>query len=81
MTSAFTLDAARKMGLLQALQRVGGDIVPDTCSDQPCRHFLKDRTGVTDSPKLAYCPRKRGLRFVLRDMRTGVEAAAQGAVK
>ena len=81
MTSALTKSTCEKMGLLAALQAAGGDVVEDTCSDQPCWHFLAGKVGVTESPKCAYYPRKRGLEFVIRDMKTCVEAALSGEVK
>jgi len=81
MTSALTKNTAEKMGLLDILREAGGDVVEDTCSDQPCWHFLKGKVGVTESPKCAYYPRKRGLEFVIRDLKTCVEAAMEGAVK
>lgn len=81
MTSSLTKSNAEKMGLLDTLRAAGGDVVEDTCSDQPCWHFLKGKVGVTESPKCAYYPRKRGLEFVIRDLATCVEAALEGAVK
>lgn len=81
MTSALTKSNCEKMGLLDTLRAAGGDVVEDTCSDQPCWHFLKGKVGVTESPKCAYYPRKRGLEFVIRDLATCVNAALEGAVK
>jgi predicted aconitase len=69
------------MGLLDALRASGGEIVEDTCPDQPCWHLYKAKVGVTDSPKCAYYPRKRGLEFVIRDLDTCIEAALKGAVE
>jgi len=81
MTNALTKDTAAKMGLLDVIRAAGGDVVEDTCSDQPCWHLYKGKVGVTESPKLAYYPRKRGLKFVIRDLKTCVEAALEGAVE
>lgn len=81
MTSDLTKSTAEKMGLLDILRAAGGDVVEDTCSDQPCWHFLKGKVGVTESPKCAYYPRKRGLEFVIRDLNTCVQAALEGAVQ
>ena len=81
MTSALTKNNSKQMGLLDILQAAGGDVVEDTCSDQPCWHFLAGKVGVTESPKCAYYPRKRGLEFVIRDMKTCVEAALKGEVE
>lgn len=80
MTSALTKNNAIKMGLLDKLNKAGADIIEDTCSDQPCWHFLEGKVGVTDSPKLAYYPRKRGLEFVVRDLDTCLNAALEGEV-
>lgn len=81
MVSALTLSTAEKMGLREILLAAGGDLMPDTCSDQPCWHFLRGKVGVTESPKCAYYPRKRGLEFVIRDLDTCVNAALEGVVK
>ncbi|MDR1730741.1 MAG: aconitase X catalytic domain-containing protein [Synergistaceae bacterium] len=81
MTSSLTKSSAEKMGLLKIIQDAGGDLVEDTCSDQPCWHLYKGRVGVTESPKCAYYPRKRGLEFVIRDLDTCIDAALKGRVK
>lgn len=81
MTSSLTKTNAEKMGLMDILHAAGAEIVEDTCSDQPCWHLYKGKVGVTESPKCAYYPRKRGLEFVIRDMDTCVKAALEGAVK
>jgi predicted aconitase len=80
MTSSLTKSNAEKMGLLDTIKAAGGDIVEDTCSDQPCWHLYKGKVGVTESPKCAYYPRKRGIEFVIRDMGACVMAALEGAV-
>ena len=81
LTSALTQSTCDKMGLSEIVRAAGGDIVADSCPDQPCWHFLAGKVGVTESPKCAYYPRKRGLEFVIRDMKTCVEAALTGEVK
>jgi predicted aconitase len=81
MTSALTKSNAEKMGLIDTVRAAGGDIVEDTCSDQPCWHLYKGKVGVTESPKCAYYPRKRGLEFVIRDLDTCLDAALKGAVE
>ncbi|MDW7660505.1 MAG: aconitase X catalytic domain-containing protein [Bacillota bacterium] len=80
LSSSHTKEMADRMGLLQIIRDAGGEIVEDTCPDQPCWHYLSGKTGVTDSPKCAYYPRRRGLTFVVRDMKTCVEAALKGEV-
>ncbi|WP_186428622.1 aconitase X catalytic domain-containing protein [Clostridium sp. BSD9I1] len=81
MTSSHTKEMADRMGLLQIIREAGGDIVEDTCSDQPCWHFLSGKVGVTDSPKLAYYPKRRGINLIIRDLKTCVKAALKGEVK
>lgn len=81
MTSSLTKTNAEKMGLMETLRTAGAIIVEDTCSDQPCWHIYKGKVGVTESPKCAYYPRKRGLEFVIRDLDTCINAALEGAVK
>ncbi|MBM7872131.1 putative aconitase [Clostridium pascui] len=81
MTSSHTKEMADRMGLLEVIKEAGGDIIEDTCSDQPCWHFLSGKVGVTDSPKLAYYPKRRGINLIIRDLKTCVEAALKGEVK
>ncbi|WZL72520.1 aconitase X catalytic domain-containing protein [Clostridiaceae bacterium 35-E11] len=81
LTSSHTREMADRMGLLQIIQDAGGDIVADTCPDQPCWHHLNGKIGVTESPKCAYYPKRRGINFIIRDLKTCVEAALKGEVK
>lgn len=81
MTSSHTKEMADRMGLLQIIREAGGDIIEDTCSDQPCWHFLSGKVGVTDSPKLAYYPKRRGINLIIRELKTCVEAALKGEVE
>lgn len=81
LTSSLTKSTCEKMGLLDLIRKSGADIVEDSCPDQPCWHFLAGKVGVTESPKCAYYPRKRGLEFVIRDMKSCVMAALEGEVK
>lgn len=80
LSSSHTKEMADRMGLLQIIRDAGGDIIEDTCPDQPCWHYLKGKIGITDSPKCAYYPKRRGINFVIRDLRTCVEAALKGEV-
>ena len=69
------------MGITEVLEQAGAVIVPDTCPDQPCWSHLKGKIGVTESPKCAYYPKRRGMDFVIRDLDTCIEAALTGEVK
>lgn len=80
MTSALTKNLATKMGLLETLQAAGGDIVDDTCMDQPCWEFLYGKKGVTDSPKCAYYTKRRNMQFVIREVEECIEACMRGEI-
>lgn len=81
LTSSHTREMADRMGLTEIIEAAGGNVIPDTCPDQPCWHYLKGKFGVTESPKCAYYPKRRGINFVIRDLKTCVEAALKGEVK
>lgn len=81
LTSSYTKEMSERMGFTQIIQSAGGDIVSDTCPDQPCWHHLKGKIGVTDSPKCAYYPKRRGINFIIRDLETCVESALKGVIE
>ncbi len=81
LTSSLVKEMAERMGLDQTISEAGGCIVPDTCPDQPCWRHLKGKVGVTESPKCAYYPQRRGIHFVIRDLDECIEAALTGEVK
>ncbi len=81
LTSSYTLETARRMGLLDIIEKAGGHIVDDTCIDQPCWRHLNGKTGATDSPKCAYYTRRRGMRFILRSLHECVEGALKGRIQ
>ncbi|HHT62319.1 MAG: aconitase X catalytic domain-containing protein [Bacillota bacterium] len=80
LTSSLTKELADRMGLKKVIESSGGHILDNTCIDQPCWHHLEGKVGVTDSPKCAYYTKRRGLEFVIRDLRTCVEAALKGEI-
>lgn len=69
------------IGYSEDMEKLGAHIVPSTCPDQPIWKFLKGKVGVTESPKCAYYPKRRGIDFVIRDLDTCVDAALTGRVK
>jgi predicted aconitase len=81
LTSSHVKEMAVRMGLDDIITEAGGFIVPDTCPDQPCWSHLKGKIGITESPKCAYYPQRRGIHFVIRDLETCVNAALTGEVK
>lgn len=81
LTSSHVKEMADRMGLTETIEYAGGYIVPDTCPDQPCWGHLKGKIGITESPKCAYYPQRRGIHFVIRDLDTCIAAALTGKVK
>ncbi len=79
MTSSLTRDLAQKMGYFDWIREAGGEIVADTCMDQPCWKFLYGKKGITDSPKCAYYTKRRRMQFVIAPLADSVEAALKGA--
>lgn len=80
LTSYHVKALADRMGITEVIEAAGGNIVPDTCPDQPCWRHLQGKTGVTESPKCAYYPKRRGINFVIRDLDTCIDAALNGEV-
>ncbi|MGI5948812.1 aconitase X catalytic domain-containing protein [Peptoniphilus sp.] len=81
LVSSHVKHLADIMGYTESMEKLGAHIVPSTCPDQPIWKFLKGKVGVTESPKCAYYPKRRGIDFVIRDLDTCVEAAMTGRVK
>lgn len=80
MTSSLTKELAKRMGYLELINQAGGDIVDDTCMDQPCWQFLYGKKGVTDSPKCAYYTKRRKMDFVIRNVEECIDAAIRGEI-
>lgn len=80
MTSASSRNLAIQMGLMDIIKAAGGEIVSDTCMDQPSWKFLYGKKGVTDSPKCAYYTKRRDMEFVIVRLEEAVEAALKGEI-
>jgi len=80
LTSSLTKELADRMGLTGTIESAGGHILDNTCIDQPCWRHLEGKVGVTDSPKCAYYTKRRGLEFIIRDLRSCVDATLKGEV-
>lgn len=80
MCSAATRNLAFQMGYMDIIRQAGGEIVSDTCMDQPCWKFLYGKKGITDSPKCAYYTKRRNMQFVITRLEEAVEAALKGAI-
>lgn len=81
LTSSHVKEMAELMGIDEEMENLGAHIVPSTCPDQPCWKFIKGKVGLTESPKCAYYPKRRGIDFVIRDLDTCIEGAVTGRVK
>ena len=81
LTSSHVKEMAVRMGVDEIITGAGGFIVPDSCPDQPCWRHLTGKVGITESPKCAYYPQRRGIHFIIRDLDTCIEAALTGEVK
>lgn len=81
LTSSHVKEMAVNMGIDEVLEDAGAHIVPSTCPDQPCWKFLEGKVGLTESPKCAYYPQRRGIHFVIRDLETCINAAITGRVR
>lgn len=81
LTSYHVKELADRMGITEKIEYAGGNIIPDTCPDQPCWNWLNGCVGVTESPKCAYYPKRRGIEFVIRDLDTCIDAALSGEVE
>jgi predicted aconitase len=75
-TSATTKMLAERNGYVKTIQTAGGHVVVDTCIDEPCWISLKDKVGMTDSPKCAYYRRFKDVR--VSRLQECVEAAVKG---
>lgn len=80
MCSSLSFSLAEKMGYLDTIRKAGGEIVSDTCMDQPCWKFLYGKKGVTDSPKCAYYTRRRDMQFAIASLEDCVAAALKGEI-
>ncbi len=80
MTSSLTRNLAKKMGYMDVIRSAGGEIVADTCMDEPCWKFLYGKKGVTDSPKCAYYTKRRDMQFVIVPLEKCVAAALKGEI-
>lgn len=75
-TSATTKLLADRAGYTGIIEKAGGQLVVDTCVDEPCWIAYKEKVGMTDSPKCAYYRRFKDVRVAkLQDC---VEAAVKG---
>jgi predicted aconitase len=80
LTSSYTLEMAKRMGLAQVIEAAGGHVVDNTCIDQPCWRHLAGKIGATDSPKCAYYTKRRDMKFIIRSLKDCINAALKGDI-
>lgn len=80
-TSSLTKDLANRMGLLSIIEEAGGNIVINSCVDQPVWSHLYGKRGVTESPKCAYYTATRNLSFIVRSIPECIEAVLKGEIE
>jgi cis-L-3-hydroxyproline dehydratase len=80
-TSFYALELAKRSGYFDIIRKAGGNLVADTCIDQPCWKTFETGLGVTDSPKCAYYRERRGQAFVIKDVNECIQAAITGGVE
>lgn len=82
LTGSPTKELAQRMGYYDQILEAGGHLVEDTCIDQPPFWTgMKGKLGVTESPKCAFYSWRRDINYIVRDLRTCVEAAIEGEIK
>ena len=74
--SATTKVLAERNGFIGTIARAGGNVVVDTCIDEPCWIAYRNKVGMTDSPKCAYYRRFKEAR--IGRLQDCVETAIRG---
>jgi predicted aconitase len=75
-TSATAKTLAERIGYTRTIEKAGGQLVVDTCIDEPCWIAYKQKIGMTDSPKCAYYRRYRDV--MIGRLEDCVDAAVKG---
>jgi len=78
-TSATTKLLAQRAGLVGTIEKAGGNVVVDTCIDEPCWVTYYGGVGMTDSPKCAYY--RRFKEAIVSRLEDCVDAAVEGKWK
>ena len=78
-TSATAKILADRIGYTKTIEKAGGQLVVDTCIDEPCWIAYKQKIGMTDSPKCAYYRRYKDV--MVGRLKDCVDAAVRGEWK
>ena len=79
-TSTQTKELAKRMGYLDTIQQAGGNIVINSCVDQPCWSHLHGKNGVTESPKCAYYTKRWDMTFTVMSIPSCIQAVLKGEI-
>lgn len=80
-TSHLNKELSERMGLTEIINVAGGQIVEDSCVDQPIWAHLKGKKGLTESPKCAYYVAKRDMKLGVKSLEECINAAIWGEAK
>ena len=79
-TSTSTRELARRMGYLDVIHAAGGEIVINSCVDQPCWSHLNGMSGVTESPKCAYYTKRWNMAFTVKSIPACIQSVLKGEI-
>jgi predicted aconitase len=78
-TGAITRERAAALGLVETIERAGGEVVADTCAVVAPMQMLNVRSMATNAGKMAcYAPMHSGVRMRFGDVEQCLEAAVTG---
>ena len=79
-TSTSTKELAQRMGYLDIIHKAGGEIVINSCVDQPCWSHLYGMSGVTESPKCAYYTKRWNMTFTVKSIPACIQSVLKGEI-
>ena len=68
------------MGYLDVIHAAGGEIVINSCVDQPCWSHLNGMSGVTESPKCAYYTKRWNMAFTVKSIPACIQSVLKGEI-
>lgn len=72
--------AGAAMGYLDIIHKAGGEIVINSCVDQPCWSHLYGMSGVTESPKCAYYTKRWNMTFTVKSIPACIQSVLKGEI-
>ena len=62
------------------IHKAGGEIVINSCVDQPCWSHLHGKSGVTESPKCAYYTKRWNMEFTVKSIPACIQSVLKGEI-